>query len=120
MNGAGYSAPQRSQNRRSPTFSESRKKTLVRLATKAILGYRRLARRQEFCHGSRRRPISHAMLNPTPNEITLAANKIRKWTSPGIMGHFLSKKMLNPRTITIGGSVHHLDTRTVGLRTADI
>ena len=75
---------------------------------------------QEFSQGSRKRPISHARLNPTPNEIALAVNKITKWTSPDIRGRIRSKRMLNPKTITTGGSVHHFDTCTVDLRSADI
>jgi hypothetical protein len=61
------------------------------------------------------RQISHAILNTTPNEIALTANKIAKWTSPGIVGRFLSSRMLKPRTITIGGSVHHFQICTFSL-----
>jgi hypothetical protein len=65
-------------------------------------------------------PISHAKLNVSPNEITLAPIRIRKWTGPDIIGRFLSRRMWKARTITSGGTVHHLEICTFSLRSADI
>jgi len=58
------------------------------------------------------------MPNTSPNEIALATIKMRNWTRPEIVGQIFSRRILKARTITTGGTVHHLESCTFLTRKA--